>query len=580
MAGNNEINSEKILIKKVFKMWFRIPGYQRPYVWGTDQINDLLDDITYAMTSRPDSQYFLGAFVFQKRAAGSAPGQNYDENDLIDGQQRLITLLLLFAVMRDLTNDPQMRKTCHERVYQESNPYENEPEQIRISFEPGVRESASKFFDVFVKNLNGTQNTQQIAEFVKNNNGVSVVNMARAIETIRNFWNSGHAPNMESFLKFLSNNVLMIYVSTEDLDDAFRLFTILNNRGVQLRNSDILKSKNLGVLTDEEDKKKYAKMWEDAENALGDDFDRFLNYIRTILVKEKARLSLLNEFEDKIYDPKERDKSTGQPKPQLLKRGKETFKMVERYLENQSSLFSREHKSLFGNYQFDNLLKVMNSSLPSSDWIPPLLYYYDKFKSEKLPLFLNKLNRKFAADWICQYTPTNRINNMNNLLKVIEKSTGCDDVLTSPVFDYDKDGFMKVVESNIYGRRFALYVLLLEDYVMANHNQKMSFEKLSVEHILPQNPRSDSQWCNDFSEDDRKTWTDRIGNLVLITGNKNSSLGRLDFTEKHNRYFKDRIDCCPNSLHVFAYHSSWTLQDLQKNHEEAIQRLKTLFDIQ
>ena len=169
MTGKNEINSEKILIKDVFKMWFRIPEYQRPYVWGKDQINDLLDDITYAMTERPDSQYFLGAFVFQKRVAGSTVGQKYDENDLIDGQQRLITLLLLFAVMRDLTTDPMMRTTCHQRVYQESNPYENQPEQIRITFEPGVRKSASEFFNAFVKNQNGTTNTQQIAEFVNCN---------------------------------------------------------------------------------------------------------------------------------------------------------------------------------------------------------------------------------------------------------------------------------------------------------------------------------------------------------------------------------------------------------------------------
>jgi uncharacterized protein with ParB-like and HNH nuclease domain len=96
------------------------------------------------------------------------------------------------------------------------------------------------------------------------------------------------------------NNVLLIYVATQALDDAFRLFTILNDRGVPLRNSDILKSLNLGELDSEKDKAKYAQLWEDAENSLGDDFDRFLNYVRTLPVKEKARLNVLQEFEDKI----------------------------------------------------------------------------------------------------------------------------------------------------------------------------------------------------------------------------------------------------------------------------------------
>jgi len=109
-------------------------------------------------------------------------------------------------------------------------------------------------------------------------------------------------------------------VSTEDLEDAFRLFTILNNRGIPLRNSDILKSMNLGALTTQAEKVRYAKMWEEAEGELGDDFDRFLNHVRTVLVKDKARLSLLQEFEDKIYEPKERDKATGQKKPVLLRK--------------------------------------------------------------------------------------------------------------------------------------------------------------------------------------------------------------------------------------------------------------------
>jgi uncharacterized protein with ParB-like and HNH nuclease domain len=47
-------------------MWYRIPEYQRPYVWGIDQINDLLDDIYSAQQQNKDSEYFLGSIVFQK----------------------------------------------------------------------------------------------------------------------------------------------------------------------------------------------------------------------------------------------------------------------------------------------------------------------------------------------------------------------------------------------------------------------------------------------------------------------------------------------------------------------------------
>ena len=51
----NKIDSDKIFINKAFEWWYRVPDYQRPYVWGTDQVTDLLDDVTQWMYSRPGS---------------------------------------------------------------------------------------------------------------------------------------------------------------------------------------------------------------------------------------------------------------------------------------------------------------------------------------------------------------------------------------------------------------------------------------------------------------------------------------------------------------------------------------------
>ena len=63
---------------------------------------------------------------------------------------------------------------------------------------------------------------------------------------------------MEAFAVFLLNNVLFIYVSTDNTEDAFRLFTILNDRGIPLSNADILKSINIGEVP-EEDLDEYSK---------------------------------------------------------------------------------------------------------------------------------------------------------------------------------------------------------------------------------------------------------------------------------------------------------------------------------
>lgn len=571
MAPGNEINSDKILLKAVFEKWFCIPDYQRPYVWGYDQIHDLLDDITFAATNKPDAEYFMGSLVFQVKPADKAIGRAFDENDLLDGQQRLTTVLLIMAVLRDMTEEEQIKESCQDCIFQRADKYKHIPERVRLVF--AIRENVMAFVEQFVKKEGGTKNISALEKFAEKAQDVSVTNMTKAIQIIRDYMSAPEAMAFSPFFDFLLNKVLLIYVSTEDLEDAFRLFTILNDRGIPLRNSDILKSINLGELEDASDKSKYARMWEEAEGELGDDFDRFLAYVRTILVKEKARLSLLREFEDVIYDPKEKDKETQKLKPILLKKGKPTFEIIERYLGHYRQIFGGENHNLSKNYAFDNLIKVMMKGLPATDWIPPLLRYYDKFKDNNLMEFLHHLNRKFAGDWLSQKSPTDRIEAMNAIIRQIDSSASFADVLAVNVFTVDGEAFSKALNGNVYGKRFALYVLLMLDYLYQNHDQRMHFETLSVEHILPQTPDAESQWVKDFDEAARKFWTDRLGNLVLITRRKNTSQGNLDFGDKKAKYFEKNIDTCPNSLRVLQRYNSWTPVQLQENHQNVMAEL-------
>ncbi|HLW06566.1 MAG TPA: DUF262 domain-containing HNH endonuclease family protein [Marinilabiliaceae bacterium] len=578
MSVKNEIKSEKILVKDIFSnMWFRIPEYQRPYIWGKDEINDLLDDITFAQREKPDQEYFLGSFVFQAKRAGSTPDLQYNENDLLDGQQRMTTLLMLFACIRDMYTDHDVQDACISSIFQKGNTIKKIPERTRITF--AIRASVQEFVDNYIKKANGTLETDKLKQIAQSKDDPSLPNMATAILEIQKYLKD-NSVNLIEFLTFLSNNVLLIYVATEDLDDAFRLFTILNDRGVPLRNSDILKSQNLGALLSDADKEKYAKLWEESEGELGGDFDRFLNYIRTILVKEKARLSLLDEFEHKVYNPREKDKATGQPKPALLKKGKETFELIEKYLKVYNTLFENDNYSNTGNnFRFDNLLKVMLKGLPSTDWVPPLLRYYEKFGYDKIKDFLVILDNKFSADWIVQYTPTKRIENMNQVIKIIENVPSVDALLGDAAFGFDKNSFVQAIDSAVYGRRFTRYLLLKLDYLYHDDSHKMSIETLSVEHILPQNPSDDSQWRKDFSDQEKKEWTDRLGNLVLISTRKNSSQGRLDYVDKKSKYFLKRINTCPNSLRVLNGFNTWTLIDLKKNHDDVLLKLKKHYGI-
>ncbi len=587
----NQITTNKITIKDLFAddMWYSIPNYQRPFVWGDDQISMLLDDISYAALNTPDSQYFLGSLVLHCEEKES-DNTKYIENVLLDGQQRLTTLYMLHAVIRDITTNTTRKKSCSETIYQEGNPDDGIPERIRLEF--AVRSKVSDFINDFIKTEGGTNKDKELERLYIDSKDVSIRNMSNAILMIKKWINNDNNIDINDLFPYLRTKVILIYVASNHLEDAFRLFTVLNDRGIKLRSSDILKARNLQAVESESKREAYALLWEELEGELGEDFDRFLSYIRTILVKEKARNNLLKEFEDNIYAPRSFNKSTKQYEKStpLLRWGSDTFNFVKVYREHYNQLFSGNNYQITQNWAFDNLISVMLDTALSDIWIPPLMAYRQTFGEQRIYDFLTKLENKFSGDWIARETPTTRIEAMNAIIKEIEnksKENGeIDDqiklLFSSDVFDFNENEFINQLSHNtIYGRRFARYILRKIDFLLDSplySERRNSYGTMSVEHILPQNPKDESQWIKDFSEEEREKWTHRLGNLVLISRRKNTGQGRLDFTDKKNRYFTNSIESFPNSLKIMQK-ATWTPADIDENHKNLIDIIKKHYGI-
>lgn len=561
---SNEIKSEKLYIKDIFKRWYRIPEYQRPYVWGKDQINDLLDDISFAQQNDDKSEYFLGSIVFQTKTNDSG---NYQEDDLLDGQQRLTTLFLIIAVIRDLTENEQLKTTCKEIIYQDKNEFNNTPERIRIIFD--IREEVKEFVNKFIKVNAGLTNINNLKQELENTKDLSIKNMITAIIEIQAYFKGTETNFIENFFKYLNNKVLMIYVSSSSIEDAFKLFTVMNDRGMKLRNSDILKAENLR-LVNSTNREKLAKDWEEIENYFEEDFDVFLSHLRTILVKEKARKNLLDEFEENIYFSKGNKKGSSP----LLTKGEDTFEYIKKYKKYYDEIFNQDHFSKFGDYKFDNLITIMKNVLPADLWIAPLLRFYDKFGKNGLIDFLEKLDNKFSHDWIIGLTPTSRIENMNNIIKKIDETDDLDLLLNNKVFEIKLTDLMNILKDNIYGRRFTRYILFKLDYLYGNSDKINVPKIITAEHILPQTPKDDSQWKIDFSDQEREYWTNKIGNLVLISRIKNSSQGRRDFSDKKTKYFKNNIELFRNSLRIYNNYNKWTPVEIDKNQQEVLKKIE------
>lgn len=553
-----EIKSAKIQVKDVFGKWYVVPSYQRHYVWEEDNINALLEDINDNYIDKNDEEYFLGSFIIQ--------AQN-DNNDLLDGQQRITTLFLLFAFLRDYEKtDDKYRSEFQDYIYQEAKPMSGIKERVRLSYE--IRGNVKSFINEYIIPSGSIEkNWHLIEEKSKDSKeDISVQHMCKALLCFKKFFDEHPDIDIANFVVFININMVMIYISADTLEDAFRMFSIMNDRGVKLGNADILKSSNLEVIADKNDIDHYAKEWEDLQANLGADFDRFLSYVRTLYVKTKAKLGLLDEYNKNIF-------STG-----LLKKGESFFKAIKSYYKIYNRIIQLDNND---NYEYCNLIQVLNSGNLPTDWVPVIMCYYEKYNNQDLVEFTKRVTCKAVADMVCGESPSKRIENLNKMLSVIENSISSKDVLSDKqIFGFDEDLFMYNIQSDVYGKSYAKTLLLLLEYKYQDNSNLHSYNLVSIEHILPQNPSPNSQWCKDYTEEERILNVHKIGNLCIIGRRKNTSLGNLDYIEKRKRYFEKNIANFSRTLSIYnKYQQTWKLSDLNSNNLQTLNDIKTIFNI-
>ena len=572
-----EIKCEKKVIREIFNMWYCIPDYQRAYVWDTDQVRDLLDDTISAYRENKEAQYFLGSMVL-KINEKFENNVSYTEYELLDGQQRITTVFLILACMRDMLTDyPQYQNSLAGFVYQAEDAILQQPERMRIIF--NIRSDVRDFVNEHIKPLHGTCDDVLLKDKMQAKDvNISIRNMANAMLVAHEFLEE-NKNEIIGYLSYFLNKVLMIYVATEELQDAFQLFTVLNNRGVKLSSSDILKAENLKELS-AADRTSWATRWEEMETYFGEDFDKFLSHIRTILVKKKQTTTLLKEFDEFVYSNQEYDRTQKKyvPRTPILRRGKDTFELLYSYYHTYQEVFDTDHSVVTGDYEITNYLKLMETGFGADYWIAPVLDYYRKYRRRGFVAFLKALDRKLSADWITAATPTVRMENVNAILREIEASQDSAALLQSKIFTINKSDFERVINGDIYGRSFAKYLLLKLDLIYRGSSTPMIPQAIaSIEHILPRNPSADSQWVKDFSEAEREEWTNKLGNLVLISRRKNTSQGNRDYVEKKEKYFEKNIEMFPNSIRIYQNYPEWKLSDLKKNHSDVVTELLNVY---
>ena len=553
-----EIKSAKIKVMDVFKNWYIVPSYQRHYVWEEDNINALLEDIKDNYLERNDEEYFLGSYIIQSKN---------DNNDLLDGQQRITTLFLLFAFLRDYEQtENQYRSEFQDYIYQGAKPMSGIKERVRLTYE--IRGNVKSFINEFIIPTNSIIDKWEAIKEKANDSkeNISIQHMCRALLCFKKFFDENDTIDIVQYVTFINTNMVMIYISADTLEDAFRMFSIMNDRGVKLSNADILKSSNLEVISDKKDMESYAREWEELQADLGNDFDRFLSYVRTLYVKTKAKLGLLEEYNKNIF-------KTGK-----LKMGKDFFESIKSYYNIYNSIIQLDNNN---NYEYCNLINVLNSGNLPTDWVPVIMSYYKKYKEQDLTAFAKKLACKAIADMVCGESPTKRIENLNKIMPAIEDSSNPAELLSNThLFAFDKELFLNNIQTDVYRKSYAKTLLLMLEYMYQDNSIMHTYSFVSIEHILPQNPSPNSQWCADYTDEERINNVDKIGNLCIIGRRKNTSLGNLDYQNKRKRYFEKNIGNFARTLHIYnKFPNSWLPTDLKHNTDDTLLDIRKLFGI-
>lgn len=258
------------------KPWrFRVPIYQRLYVWEDAQVQILLDDLINAW-GRSEKEYFLGGVLLMRQ--GESESDAYTNLELIDGQQRFTTLWLMAQ--------------CWGHALQPFVALSGEgPAVPRLDFE--IRDSTN---DYLRRLLAGSQPI--VSENLDDNLGKALRRIKNALEKSPNN-EDGRPATVEDVACFIYRNVKLVVTTVPSDTDLNKLFEVINNRGVQLQHHEILKARLLSSLMDEE-RGAYATMWDACA-----DMDSYIERSFAVASNTKAHEVCALFEQGKLHDGKQ-----------------------------------------------------------------------------------------------------------------------------------------------------------------------------------------------------------------------------------------------------------------------------------
>ncbi len=497
---------------------YRVPRYQRPYAWGIDQITQFWEDLI-----SNDEPYYLGSFIFnteQEREDGYV--------DIIDGQQRLLTITIFMAVIRDLAKnlDPKESEFYHRK---DIAPEDWEGKSL-YRIKPA--ETLESYFTKYVQN--GKNNIQQSApktdeeKRVKVNYDFLKDKVSKEIERFQ--IKDGKIETLKKFRKKMRDlKIINVEISREE--DAYDIFETTNARGMELSVSDLLKNLIFKNIKPGDDRDFAKDVWNEITKNIDEtntELKRFIRYFwiskynfvqEKRLYKEIKKRIALSEWQTLLQDLWDDSNRFND----LLEGSETDFTKYKNGSKIFESIFAIRLMNVTQCYVL--FLSILRNYAKLGFDPYRIFQVIAKFTFQysvvcKLPgNRVEKIYSKYALEIenAAKKGPNERVtkklnsifDNLQNELKEVAPS--------EPLFmEYFNELEYKNSEEN---RKLIKYILgKINDHYRKTDEYLINFNTVNIEHLLPQNP--DKEW--NLSRKEIKEYVNKLGNLTLLSKTINS----------------------------------------------------------
>jgi len=582
---------------------YKIPRYQREYTWGKSQWDKFFDDI-YAN----DGGYFLGSIICINKSTNPLDTQQLE---LVDGQQRLITLSLMFAAIYSNLNKQKSSLTEDQK-----NKLYNLKQKLVLSGKDTIRvvpQKQNNNEEDYRAILDQACETQWQIVLPDNAGNRRIFKAYRFFQDkVSKLGQSDR--KVEAIFEVIEklNKATLVVIYVESHSDAYTLFESLNNRGTPLTAVDLIKNKLLSSLDDldPDHEERNSEKWDYLLKYLGDDY----------AVRERFFRQYYNAFRKTILSEIEMKGIKGSS----VATRSNLIQIYERLIERDAKNFLDEILTAGKYYSFilrptDNknypMLTKPLLDLERIEGTPSyllLLYLIEKMDPKTNQFRMEEEHLRDVVDYLVCFFVRRNLTDIPathdltrlfmDIIDLIEGSTGNEVVarikreLSSR--SADDDTFQKHLEGPVYSENSGVARFILCAIEDDSYPEKQPIYDLwadskgkyiwTIEHIFPQGKNIPPAWVKMIEDGDmvnakdlQAKHVDRLGNLTL-TG-YNPDLGTSSFEEKRDRKNKDsRYIGYKSELHLnddIRDRNKWTIDDIDQRTKRIAKKALQLFSL-